>query len=166
MPSSLNTPPAPDVVVEITSGSILMSLATALGADSQNVVHVAALLKQGTTYNRKERIVEITTSVSHMIAPLCSLPTSQSGLQNTLSVLKIVYPYDADIPLPETNLSSPTMTNKEPLSAYKPVTLTLTGQLKPNTITKVQRKKSSPSSKVVPQGVWSPNTMTMIQSWS
>ena len=46
------------------------------------------------------------------------------------------------------NSSMNTKTKKEKPAAYKPVTLTLTGQLKPSTLTKVPRQKSSPSTKV------------------
>lgn len=46
-----------------------------------------------------------------------------------------------------TNSSMNTKTKTESPSAYKPVTLTLTGQLKPSTLTKVPRAKSSQSTK-------------------
>jgi len=44
-----------------------------------------------------------------------------------------------------TNSSMNTKTKKAESAAYKPVTLTLTGQLKPSTITKAVRPKSRPS---------------------
>ena len=47
-----------------------------------------------------------------------------------------------------TNSSTNTKTKKEKPAAYKLVTLTLTGQLKPSILTKVPRRKSSPSTKV------------------
>ena len=63
---------------------------------------------------------------------------------------------DSNIQPTMTNSSMNTKTKKESPSAFKPVILTMTGQLKPSTLTKVPRAKSSPSTKSV-TATW-PNT--------
>ena len=147
MPSSLNTFHAQSVEVEITSGPILTALAIALGVDFTDVEQAIPLLKQGTKYNMMNRCVFLQPSVYQAIQPLISHPQSSDGLNGVITMCKMSYGSDVDGVHTSNNLSSPTMTNQETSSAYKPVTLTLTGQLKPNTLTKAPPKKSSRSSK-------------------
>lgn len=79
----------------------------------------------------------------------------------TLDDIGLMSPQQSDevfsIPNTMTNSSMSTKTKKVPYVVYNPVTLTLTGQLKPSTLTKAPAAKSSPSTKkkvVVPQGMW------------
>lgn len=147
MPSSLNTSHAQSAEVEITSEFILTVLATALGVGLVDVGQAIPLLKQGTTYDKVAKKIYITPSTYLAIQPLISHPQSSTGLNEVLSQCQMYYESDADGPPISNNLSSPTMTKQETSSAYKPATLTLTGQLKPNTLTKATPKKSSRSSK-------------------
>ena len=156
MPNLSSIQAAPVVGVEITSLSILMEVATALGASTADVAHVAGLLKGGklkvtpnpisqTTYMTMEH------SAWEEIQPFISPQSLLTGSEALTSLSKKLYTYYVDGTLQENNSSSPSMTQQENSDSYKPVTLTLTGKLKPNTLTKVARKKSSPSSKL--QGI-------------
>ena len=82
--------------------------------------------------------------------------TVNGSWPNTVSASPWQLNADSNIQPTMTNSSMNTKTKKEKPSAFKPVTLTMTGQLKPSTLTKVPRAKSSPSTKSV-TATW-PNT--------
>lgn len=71
-----------------------------------------------------------------------------STSQNLTYQFQQLYGMDSSTPVTSTNSSMNTKTKKVKPAAYKPVTLTLTGQLKPSTLTKVPPAKSPRSTKV------------------
>ena len=73
--------------------------------------------------------------------------TVNGSWPNTLSASPWQLNAASNIQPTMTNSSMNTKTKKESPNAYKPVTLTLTGQLKPSILTEVPRPKSSPSTK-------------------
>lgn len=157
LPNSLDTSPVLNVDHEITSEYILTNLAIALGVGTQDVAAAVALLKTGgVKFQMPQGIMRIENSHYLAIQPLISLPTSLSGFEAILSRLKMFFELGVGGPITFNSLFFPIPMNTETLSAYKPVTLTLTGKLKPSTLTKVPRKKSSPSSKPKPMApsVW------------
>ena len=147
MPLSYDTNPVHVAEVEITSEFILTEVATALGADILSVGQVIPLLKQGTKYNPTMGTLYLADSVYLAIQPHLSHPSSSTGLENALSLCRTHYESTVNGVPTLNNSSSPTMMSEEPSSVSKPVTLTLKGQQKPNTLTKVPPKKSSQSLK-------------------
>lgn len=67
--------------------------------------------------------------------------------QNTQSLSQLLSELGSSFHTTSTNSFMNTKTKKETLPAYKPVTLTLTGQLKPSTLTGVPQVKSARSTK-------------------
>jgi hypothetical protein len=152
LPSLSDTVHALVAEVEITSPSILTEVAIALGVSTLFVDHAVDLLKiAGVKFVPHPLMqtgsLKITSAgMWAQIYPLCSPSVLLHSSPAMASLLVKLYELHVAGVLHENNSSLDTMTNMDNSNSYKPVTLTMKGKLKPSTLTKVARKKSSQSS--------------------
>ena len=145
---------APSTAME---GGSALGVTIPVGAISVDSSQIAAMNYQQAMMTLQQQVLAHQAMLQQSIQPSLwgtSNPTESTlGLQsNTESSIQNI----------STNLSTSTKTKKASSDAYKPVTLTLTGQLKPSTLTKAPAAKSSRSTKpkATPPGFWAtpPNT--------
>ena len=135
----------------------LMGVGSALGVVSQAEAAFQDSLQNG-TMNGWTTMSTATTQ--HYTPQETADMIFQHNASNTWQSIASLSPQqsnvDSSTPHTSTNSSMNTKTKKVKPAAYKPVTLTLTGQLKPSTLTKVPPVKSPRSTK-------SGSTMTAAQ---
>lgn len=140
---------APSVAPGTTWQGTLTEVATVLAANSPLKVQIADLLIKEWP-NLQVFLVAgkmlVKDSLYHEIQLRLTHGKLWHGYNHHLSLLKPVSDMGLSTPPPSINSSSPTMTTKRKNSAApKPVTLTLTGKLKPNILTEAPPPVSSKS---------------------
>lgn len=144
-PNLSNTPPAPHAGLGTTAqnmmtvGGSVSDAGTLVGATnlpswlSDQVVPTMNGQNQNSISPATAQASTQTTSPNSL---------SEPALAEVLQEIQDLFSHPAGI-----NSSMATKTRKAPLNAYKPVTLTLTGKLKPSILTKETPQKSSQSTK-------------------
>jgi hypothetical protein len=135
---------------------------SALGAADQDVGLNQDSLLNGTMGNiSAEQMTMDPAYHAQLTQAQASLNTYNSIYYSTASISQPLYATAYNILPTMTNSSMNTKTNTEKPDASKPVTLTMTGQLKPNIIIKERPAKSSRSTKKLVN----PSLYAIINNW-
>jgi len=142
-----DTVAVPNVEVETTAPTTPTVDGTALGAMTAVEAFNQALshnesMNQWLGMNQMPQ-----DSISLQTQAMTTAPPSSNTLGLTASQYNALYNQAFNIQSSGTNSSMATKTNKASSAAFKPVTLTMTGQLKPSTLTKAPPPKSARSTK-------------------
>ena len=157
--NSLDMAPATTVEAETTVPTTQTVGGSALGVVSQAEAAYQASLQNGTNSWLMNNLTSMSQYYIHQGTVEQIFQAHASTIYpSTLSTSQLQSNVDSNTQPTMTNSSMNTKTPKAKLDAYKPVTLTLTGQLKPSTLTKVPQVKSARSTKLkTPTAMW-PNT--------
>jgi len=139
-----DTVAVPNVEVETTGLTTPMVGGTALGA-----MTAAEAFNQALSLNEQQNLMN--QMVHDSVYQPMQVTTIQQGSSVTspltASQYNALYNQAFNIQSSGTNSYMATKTNKASSAAFKPVTLTMTGQLKPSTLTKAPPPKSARSTK-------------------
>lgn len=168
MQYSLDMAHVQNVEAEITWPSILTKAATVLAANSPAKEAVLALMQQNpfdVTITHFQGVLTLTLN-GFLYQKIVSLLTDYQllhGYNHALSLLKPVSVPESNGAPHSNNSSSPTMTTKrKSFAALKPVTLTVTGKLKPNILTVEQLQESYKSTRIEKNPTIQPNLWELL----
>jgi len=159
------TAPVPTAEVETTVPTTAMVGGSVLAAGP--LVGVASVALSASEYEEMMSQTMVPTWPSPTIHAQIFPSTLSNFYTSTMSVSQQLYNMDLDTPPTSTNSSMNTKTKKAEQGAFKPVILTMTGQLKPSTLTVDQPAKSAQSTKRTPPTHWTNNItgQTTVVNW-